>query len=309
MSHFGASRSSMGESIGLRSRALGPRTPAQHQPLDVLLQCHQFRQPSGVSRTTLKLFIDLQIDRSYYGMACPTGIVTVLVQGFYVWRVWKLSKSYILTAAIWMISFIQLGFFLYYVARTARLSADELTSVLGPYAIIVNSVGAACDILIACAIVWSLQQLRNSGGGGFKRTNHLLRSIMVFSMTAGIVSSFCAILVLTMAAIYPGTNIELPFYFALPRLYTNSILATLNVRDHLMERQSGPSWFTSGDFESSSSPHFRRAEMTIEQDSTIELQDLENLSSTRKEPQGRRISDERCSIQVKVEQLTNLTYK
>lgn len=71
-------------------------------------------------------------------------------------------------------------------------------------------------------------------------------------MLTMISGSVCAILVLSMAGAFPGTNIEIPPYFMLTRskiscfimtprsnssrlVYANSFLATLNVRDHLRE--------------------------------------------------------------------------
>ncbi|KAJ3865966.1 hypothetical protein EV359DRAFT_62706 [Lentinula novae-zelandiae] len=165
---------------------------------------------------------------------------------FYVWRVWKLSNNVIIAGAIWSLSLAQFGAFLYYVARVFGVpNASDLSLVLGNYAILVNAIGATCDIVIACAMVFYLRQSRTS----IKRTNHLLRSITIFTVTTGIVSRFppipsvCAIMVLSMAAAYPGTNIELTFYFMLTRrtliVYANSFLATLNVRDHLRELGHG----------------------------------------------------------------------
>ncbi|KAE9396731.1 hypothetical protein BT96DRAFT_1021237 [Gymnopus androsaceus JB14] len=151
---------------------------------------------------------------SYYGMAYPTGAVTVIVQsGPYhspslVPSFSMLPKS---LAFLWL--------------QNCRKDWGQ------PYAILVNALGASCDILIATAMVYYLRQSRSS----IKRTNHMLRSITIFTVTTGIVSSVCAIMVLSMAGAYPGTNIELTFYFMLTRLYANSFLATLNVRDHLRE--------------------------------------------------------------------------
>ncbi|KAF9077354.1 hypothetical protein BDP27DRAFT_1509831 [Rhodocollybia butyracea] len=182
---------------------------------------------------------------SYYGMAYPTGLVTVIIQSFFVWRVWKLSRNLVVTLSIWVISLAQFGTFLFYVARVFEIpNAEQLSLKLGGYAILVNALGVACDITIAVAMVFYLRQARTS----IKRTNHLLRSITIFTVTTGIVSSVCAIMVLSMAGAYSGTNIELTFYFMLTRLYSNSFLATLNVRDRLRERVASDGIITTSNF-------------------------------------------------------------
>ncbi|KIK64191.1 hypothetical protein GYMLUDRAFT_40481 [Collybiopsis luxurians FD-317 M1] len=126
---------------------------------------------------------------SSYGISFSTDLITIMTQGFYVWRVWKLSKSLSLTGVILVTSLAQFGFSLYFSVRAIHLSAGELTTVLGPFAIVINSLGAACDIFITSAIVFCLHKFQRSfSSGTLKRTNHLLRSVMIFSVTTGIVS-------------------------------------------------------------------------------------------------------------------------
>ncbi|KAE9396729.1 hypothetical protein BT96DRAFT_1021236 [Gymnopus androsaceus JB14] len=230
---------------------------------------------------------------SYYGMAYPTGAVTVIIQSFYVWRVWKLSKSFIIAGAIWAVSLAQFGTFLFYVAKVFTVPlASELSETLGPYAILVNALGASCDILIAVAMVYYLQQSRTS----IKRTNHMLRSITIFTVTTGIVSSVCAIMVLSMAGAFPGTNIELTFYFMLTRLYANSFLATLNVRDHLRENahtSGGGGIITTSNFvQPRTGPSVQR--------SSHELDDF---------PRSKYGDHEDTVISVKVDRITDTDYK
>ncbi|KAF5386532.1 hypothetical protein D9757_005914 [Collybiopsis confluens] len=233
---------------------------------------------------------------SYYGMAYPTGFVTIIVQSFYVWRVWKLSKNPFIAAGIWSLSLAQFGTFLYYVARVFGVpEASELSILLGRYAILVNALGAAADIAIAIAMVFYLRQQRTN----IKRTNHLLRAITIFTVTTGIVSSVCAIMVLSMAGAYPGTNIELTFYFMLTRLYSNSFLATLNVREHLRERtHSGGGIITSSNFLKS-----RPANVPSR---GHEMDDFPHQKGT---PSLSQAADLDTVISVKVDRITDRDYK
>ncbi|KAJ3888879.1 hypothetical protein GG344DRAFT_79360 [Lentinula edodes] len=258
-------------------------------------------------------------------MAYPTGVVTVIVQSFYVWRVWKLSNNVIIAGAIWSLSLAQFGelapsvsnyevkdkckltskfkfegAFLYYVARVFGVpNASDLSLVLGNYAILVNAIGATCDIVIACAMVFYLRQSRTS----IKRTNHLLRSITIFTVTTGIVSSVCAIMVLSMAAAYPGTNIELTFYFMLTRLYANSFLATLNVRDHLRELGHGGIITTSNFVQT-------RTTAAVHRTVSHEMDDFPRQKGTQNFDRGHsELEDPGTVISVKVDRITDVDYK
>jgi len=233
---------------------------------------------------------------SYYGMAYPTGAVGIITQSFYVWRVWKLSGSFIISGAIWSIALAQFGAFLYYVAQVFDVpSAADLSSKLGPYAILVNALGAACDICIAVAMVFYLRRSRTS----IKRTNHMLRSITLFTVTTGIISSVCAILVLSMAGAFPGTNIEIPPYFMLTRIYANSFLATLNVRDHLREGAHSSSGIitTSNFIQPRTGPSVQNS--THELDNFPRSKDTQNFTSHE---------DIDTVISVKVDRITDTRY-
>ncbi|KAJ3991484.1 hypothetical protein F5050DRAFT_1812489 [Lentinula boryana] len=246
------------------------------------------------------------------------GINTIIVQTFYIWRVWKLSKSLILPGVLWSVCLAQFGLLLCellafdnaviesseyeripdYVYRVSGLtSAAEFSTVMGPYAIATNGTGTAADILIAAAMVYLLQQARSS----IKRTNNVLRSVTIFTVTTGILTSVCAIFVLAMAAAYPGTNIEVTFYFILARLYSNSFLATLNVRDHMRDRSHSGGVITTSDFQ----VHPRTNHSAV---LTTASHELENFPR-QKTQMDDRSGELETVISVKVDRITDRDYK
>ncbi|KAJ4487659.1 hypothetical protein J3R30DRAFT_3695254 [Lentinula aciculospora] len=237
---------------------------------------------------------------SYYGMAMPMGINTIIVQTFYVWRVWKLSKGLILPCLLLVVCLTQFGLLLYYVYRVSDLtSAAEFSTVLGPYAIATNGTGTAADIFIAAAMVYLLQQARTS----IKRTNNLLRAVTIFSVTTGIVTGVCAILVLAMASAYPGTNIEVLFYFILARLYSNSFLGTLNVRDHMRDRSHSGGIITTSDFQVR--PHVNNSAMQL----TDASHELDNFPRQKTQIDDRSNGELETVISVKVDRITDRGYQ
>ncbi|GAW08853.1 hypothetical protein LENED_010956 [Lentinula edodes] len=233
---------------------------------------------------------------SYYGMAMPMGLNTIIVQTFYVWRVWKLSKHLILPGILWSVCLTQFD----YVYRVSGLtSAAEFSTVMGPYAIATNGTGTAADIFIAAAMVYLLQQARTS----IKRTNNVLRAVTIFSVTTGIVTGVCAIFVLSMASAYPGTNIEVTFYFILARLYANSFLATLNVRDHMRDRSHSGGVITTSDFQVH--PRTNNSAMQL----TNASHELDNFPRQKTQIDDNSHGELETVISVKVDRITDRNYQ
>ncbi|KAF8831026.1 hypothetical protein HHX47_DHR1000256 [Lentinula edodes] len=222
---------------------------------------------------------------SYYGMAMPMGLNTIIVQTFYVWRVWKLSKHLILPGILWSVCLTQFGLLLYYVYRVSGLtSAAEFSTVMGPYAIATNGTGTAADIFIAAAMVYLLQQARTS----IKRTNNVLRAVTIFSVTTGIVTGVCAIFVLSMASAYP--------------VYANSFLATLNVRDHMRDRSHSGGVITTSDFQVH--PRTNNSAMQL----TNASHELDNFPRQKTQIDDNSHGELETVISVKVDRITDRNY-
>ncbi|KAJ7622275.1 hypothetical protein FB45DRAFT_123609 [Roridomyces roridus] len=164
---------------------------------------------------------------SYLGMAYPTGFVTFAVQSFYVWRVWQLHGNLILPAGIFICSCAQEAMQLYSMSVVGKNpNSAQFTGSLENIVIAVNSTGAGVDIMIALAMMYLL----GFRGNQFKRTNHILTKLVTFAVTTGALTSICAILVLALAITKPDADYFLTFYLLLTRMYSNSLLATLNAR-------------------------------------------------------------------------------
>ncbi|KAJ3556092.1 hypothetical protein NM688_g2216 [Phlebia brevispora] len=96
--------------------------------------------------------------------------------------------------------------------------------------------GALVDVTIAVSLCSFLWQRRT----GFRRTDSLVRVLMMYSINTGALTSICALIVLVAYATMPNNFIFICFYFMLPKLFLNSLLATLNAREKLRDNSSGP---------------------------------------------------------------------
>jgi len=166
-----------------------------------------------------------------------TAITAFIVQGFLTLRVWRLSnKNKYITGSCVMLAASGFLTSLVYVAKALRFeNLAELDLIKGE-SLAVNILGAATDILIAGTLctVFSLSRT------GFQRTDVLINRLILFSVNTGLLTSLCALASLISILAAPHTFIYIAFFFCLGRLYTNSLLATLNARKILFARGIKP---------------------------------------------------------------------
>ncbi|PPQ79525.1 hypothetical protein CVT25_003407 [Psilocybe cyanescens] len=90
----------------------------------------------------------------------------------------------------------------------------------------VNLLGAVTDVAIAAALFVFLHRSRT----GFKKSDTMISKLIAFTVSTGLLTSICAVASLVSILASGNTLIYVAFYFSLGRLYSNSVLATLNAR-------------------------------------------------------------------------------
>jgi hypothetical protein len=90
----------------------------------------------------------------------------------------------------------------------------------------INALNAACDIMIAAAMVFLLLRSRT----GLKQTNTIVNRLVLFVVNTGLLTSLFATAAIVCLLASPHTLWYAAFFFITPRLYANSLFATLNAR-------------------------------------------------------------------------------
>ncbi|KAG0699870.1 hypothetical protein DFH29DRAFT_28699 [Suillus ampliporus] len=154
------------------------------------------------------------------------GFTGLMVQSFLTMRVYKLSnKSIIATALVLSLVIAEFVIVVVYVAKAVFMTLADLPK-LKPLSMSINAVAAAGDILIAGFLSILLQRSRT----GFRRADTVIHRLILYTINTGLLTSICAIMSLISITLWPDTFIYMAFYFCLGRLYSNSLLATLNAR-------------------------------------------------------------------------------
>ncbi|PPR05110.1 hypothetical protein CVT26_012346 [Gymnopilus dilepis] len=120
------------------------------------------------------------------------------------------------------------------------MSTYEELSRIKPVSILVNALAAASDIVIA----FSLCKLLHMSRTGVHRSNQMINRLIIFSVNTGFVTSFCALASLIIAA--GDTYLCIAFFFCIGRLYTNTLLVTLNARK-MIRNSSTTTVYSSGE--------------------------------------------------------------
>ncbi|KDQ24897.1 hypothetical protein PLEOSDRAFT_32935, partial [Pleurotus ostreatus PC15] len=96
-----------------------------------------------------------------------------------------------------------------------------------------SALGSAvfADVFIAATLCFFLSTRRT----GFKSTDNLVNTMMVYSINTGLLTSVCAMACFITYAIWPQDFVFIGIYFTLSKLYLNSLLATLNARTLMRE--------------------------------------------------------------------------
>jgi hypothetical protein len=156
--------------------------------------------------------------------------IATLVQQFYCWRIYKIGKSAVLAIAVSLVSWVSCVTLLIYSAKAVRLHLLSEVITLKTLSICANTLSAVTDITISIVLVLLL----NGSKTGFKRTTDLVNRLMVFTFNTGLPTSICALFATICIAAFDETFLYIFFFLLLGRLYTNSILVTLNSREYIM---------------------------------------------------------------------------
>ncbi|KAJ2926471.1 hypothetical protein H1R20_g10627, partial [Candolleomyces eurysporus] len=146
---------------------------------------------------------------------------------FLTMRVWRLSsRNYLLTGLTALLVIAEFACVIAFTGLSLGLKTFSRLANLEALSIAVNALAAAGDVLIAATLCTILHRSRT----GFHRSDTMINKLILFSVNTGFLTSLCAVGSLISIVIAGHTFLYIAFFFCIGRLYTNSLLATLNAR-------------------------------------------------------------------------------
>ncbi|KAI0769910.1 hypothetical protein C8Q74DRAFT_1369157 [Fomes fomentarius] len=154
-----------------------------------------------------------------------TAIIAALVQLFFAWRV-KILTGHIFSVCVIVVSSVAqlcggLG------TSIAVGMIPEFTNFQKFKVIVIIwlAFSAVADTLITTALVWHLRKNKT----GMVVTDGIINRIIRLTVQTGLITALCAIIDLILFLIFP-TGLHLIFNLPLSKLYTNSLMSSLNSR-------------------------------------------------------------------------------
>ncbi|KAF6762825.1 hypothetical protein DFP72DRAFT_568807 [Ephemerocybe angulata] len=214
------------------------------------------------------------------------GFIGLLVQGFLALRVWRLSNENIpLTVTVVALVLAEFASSVAFTVKSMRLQTWGELGQLKGLSITVNIVGVVADILIAGALFFFLHRSRT----GFKKSDTMISRLILFTVSTGFLTTICAVASLVSILVWGHTLIYVAFYFGIGRLYSNSVLATLNARKSIRglgEEDTDELSFSLQSFSKSGSKPMTSSRPTNLSIKIDTMQDYESRDSRQQEPES-----------------------
>ncbi|KAF8329831.1 uncharacterized protein EI90DRAFT_3155239 [Cantharellus anzutake] len=184
-------------------------------------------------------------------------LVSYLVQMFYARRCWLLNKKrVVLTGFIVFWAHVQLGFGLWSMATTVMVNtiAEYIRPKHQCPPTLAGVSAALCDVLITYSVISELMGTKTR----FRSTDRGIKRLIAFTFGTGTLASVMACTIVV--AFLTGFDSALGFSYLLCRIYSNSLLASLNQRGNWFKHldHSGSDWV-----ETAANPKIRPSSRTF----------------------------------------------
>ncbi|KAF7338809.1 hypothetical protein MSAN_02203600 [Mycena sanguinolenta] len=171
------------------------------------------------------------VPKSFETSVLLSGVVGTCAQGFFGFRIYALSKKLCIPILIWIMGFLcLLGCFVIFVGGLKTTSLVEYIAQWGWLATSVWSISTANDVTITAMVVFLLYRQRNKVQ---KRTAALVDKIILWTLETGFLTSVTGLIALVFFVTMKKNLIWTAFYALTARLFSNSLLASLNSRTTL----------------------------------------------------------------------------
>ncbi|KIM37563.1 hypothetical protein M413DRAFT_448372 [Hebeloma cylindrosporum] len=164
---------------------------------------------------------------------CIGGAISLLVQGFFSTRLWRLlPKPYSFLGPFCIfISFVKFVATVYLTVEGTTLADVTVYHKRNDWLISSTLVASVVtDVIIAASMIYYLLRKR---GKSMKRVGKIIDRLIGFTIRSGFVTSLGAIVLLITFQVKPNSLIWMAVYTFYAKLYSNSLLSALNARKEL----------------------------------------------------------------------------
>ncbi|GJE88494.1 hypothetical protein PsYK624_045770 [Phanerochaete sordida] len=158
-----------------------------------------------------------------------TGLIDVTVQGWFTYRVWRLSDhNKLLTLVLAVLTLVVFGNCMALVGRLFQVKTFPEYAKINWLVYFGLGATVATDFGIALSLCYLLRKLR---GMALRRTHSMVNYLMVYVINTGLLTSFVCIATLVSRITMQNNFVFVALFYSLGSLYSNALLGSLNARD------------------------------------------------------------------------------
>ncbi|KAJ6609504.1 hypothetical protein B0H10DRAFT_1370472 [Mycena sp. CBHHK59/15] len=203
----------------------------------VLELCHTIAGSAAIYYWTVTLATVSEKPGSSYGLSLGMvfeTLITLLVQAYFIHRVYRFSQNAFLGIALTVLCVLRfVGGLIISVESFLNLPREpDYFALQDRFAWLIMatfSVGAFVDVCIASALCVYVYKWKTVPA--MKTTSQLIHKIMFWSIQTGLVTSLASVTVIACFQAMRRNYVWIGVFAILGKLYSNSLLASLNVRN------------------------------------------------------------------------------
>ncbi|KIJ09225.1 hypothetical protein PAXINDRAFT_172557 [Paxillus involutus ATCC 200175] len=162
--------------------------------------------------------------------ALLTPLIVFLIQSFFLYRVFRFTKNWLLVVISAPFIIVTLGTCLATVGRIFKgpsaTNSPVETNVLHANDIFL----AVTDLLLAALMAYNLHRSKAISETRIRSTNKVMSTLIVYAIATGALTGAMAMIGFILAVADPSSTANQAIYAILPHMYSNAMLASLNLR-------------------------------------------------------------------------------
>ncbi|KAF8191672.1 hypothetical protein K438DRAFT_1830924 [Mycena galopus ATCC 62051] len=179
-------------------------------------------------------------------------VIAFCVHGFFSFRIYTLSKLAYIPTFISIFAVLRLGLAIFLLAWSGRhVTVLDITGKAGWVLVVIWGTSSTAELLIATTMVYTLYHQSTDLSG---RTVELVNKIIKWTIETGILLSATTTLTLILFLAMRDNYIWLAVYVVQAKLYSNSLLASLNSRATLRAMNEIPVSFSAPQVDATPNP-------------------------------------------------------
>ncbi|TRM57395.1 hypothetical protein BD626DRAFT_212906 [Schizophyllum amplum] len=154
------------------------------------------------------------------------AFISLPIQCFIAWRIWNMTKSAIIASVIVILGLASFGGGIWLTQKIIEVRYFARKPDLHWAALVWLVAAAVADIMITIVLVWNLARRKT----GFSHTDDVINAIIRLTIQTGLLTAFLACLDFILFLVFPKTTLNFVCNLCLAKLYTLSLMSTLNAR-------------------------------------------------------------------------------